>query len=192
MIAGPNGSGKSTVTKKLELDATKIHIVNPDIFAKGLTHIEDTYERSMEAARQCQGLREHLLAQHVSFGFETVGSTEEKVEFVSRAKDAGYRVVLLFVTTSDPEINISRVADRVRRGGHDVPDDKVRRRYLNSMNLLHLYIDLADEAMVYDNSGISPEIALTKKDGEVRISTEFLDCGWVKEFILPWFGSEMA
>ena len=146
----------------------------------------------MEAARQCQRLRERMLAQHVSFGFETVGSTEEKVEFISRAKSAGYRVVLLFVTTSDPDINIIRVADRVRRGGHDVPDDKVRRRYLNSMNLLHLYIDLADEAMVYDNSGISPEIALMKKDGEVRISTEFLDRGWVKEFILPWFGSEIA
>lgn len=187
VVAGPNGSGKSTVIKTMALHRSELPVVSPDIYATGLTRIEDTWERNVEAVRQCEAIRERLLAQRKSFAFETVGSTEDKAGFVARAVASGYRVSVLFVTTSDPRINIGRVADRVRRGGHDVPDDKVVTRYHRAMALLHRYLELADEALVYDNSGDHPVLAVNKTDGEVTVSPGFTDCHWVVEYVKPWF-----
>lgn len=187
MIAGPNGSGKSTAIEALALHRSGLPVVSPDIYATGLTHIGNARERNLLAAKHCEAIRERLLAQRESFAFETVGSTKGKVEFVSRAVASGYRVSVLFVTTSDPSINIERIADRVKRGGHDVPEDKVVERYHRAMALLHRYLELADEALVYDNSGNSPALAVSKTDGEVTISPGFTDCRWIAEYVRPWF-----
>lgn len=187
MIAGPNGSGKSTAIEAMALHRSGLPVVSPDIYATGLTHIEDARERNLLAARHCEAIRERLLAQRESFAFETVGSTEGKVEFVARAVASGYRVSVLFVTTSDPNINIGRVADRVRRGGHDVPEDKVIERYHRAMTLLHRYLELADEALVYDNSGDSPVLAVSKADGKITVSPGFTDCRWIADCVRPWF-----
>lgn len=98
-------------------------------------------------------IRHQLLAAHVSFTFETVMSSADKVEFMRKARSAGFRVYLYFVATEDPEINIARVQHRVRMGGHPVPQDKIVSRYHRSLELLADAVTHADRAYIFDNSG---------------------------------------
>lgn len=98
-------------------------------------------------------LRHKLLEQKVSFTFETVMSHPSKVTLLAEAQQAGYRTYLYFVATDDPAINISRVRNRVRLGGHDVPEDRIVTRYHRSLELLLDAIHQTNRAYVFDNSG---------------------------------------
>ena len=98
-------------------------------------------------------VRRKLVANHQSFTFETVMSSPDKVEFLRHAKANGFRIYLYFVATEDPEINVSRVANRVRAGGHDVPHDKILSRYERSLELLSDALRVANRAYVFDNPG---------------------------------------
>ena len=183
VIAGPNGSGKSSITKELDIsDKVGGLIINPDIYAEKLD-IADSLERSIAAAKIAEEDRESLLRKGVSFAFETVGSTRNKVDFINKAKDAGYRIFLIFITTGDPQINISRVEQRVRMGGHSVPCEKVKSRYERTMNMLSEYLELSDEACLYDNSGEHPHLVLRKKGEDVRVIRNPDKVQWVKALI---------
>lgn len=98
-------------------------------------------------------LRQKLLEEKTSFTFETVMSHPSKVDFLEQAQRAGYRTYLYFVATDDPAINISRVRNRVRQGGHAVPEEKIASRYLRSLDLLMDAIHHTNRAFVFDNSG---------------------------------------
>lgn len=98
-------------------------------------------------------IREKLLHNQTSFTFETVMSSADKVDFLHRARQRGFRTYLYFVATEDPQINIARVAHRVRTGGHPVPEEKIVSRYHRSMNLLASAVRNASRAYVFDNSG---------------------------------------
>lgn len=98
-------------------------------------------------------IREALLAQKVSFTFETVMSHQSKPEILEKAQAAGYRTYLYYIATKDPEINVSRVAYRVSQNGHDVPADKVISRYERSLNLLLRAVRASNRAYLFDNSG---------------------------------------
>jgi predicted ABC-type ATPase len=112
------------------------------------------------------------LNQRRGIAFETVFSHESKVEFIVDAKSAGYFVRLFFVGTESPEINIRRVNQRVSRGGHDVPIDKIRSRYGKSLANLAPAIALVDRAYVFDNSVDLEEAILFAKtsDGVLKKS----------------------
>ncbi|WP_298017945.1 zeta toxin family protein [uncultured Castellaniella sp.] len=97
-------------------------------------------------------IRRQLLAQRISFSFETVMSSPDKVDFLREARQAGFRTYLYYIATEDPEINVSRVKYRVSAGGHDVPRDKILSRYENSLRLLARAIKASDRAYVFDNS----------------------------------------
>lgn len=81
-------------------------------------------------------IRHKLLAAKMSFTFETVMSSPDKVTFLKKAQEAGYRTYLYFVATEDPDINVARVQYRVQTGGHPVAEDKIRSRYTRSLALL--------------------------------------------------------
>ena len=98
-------------------------------------------------------IRHKLLERGTSFTFETVMSSADKVLFLQKAQQRGFRIYLYFVATDDPIINISRVRNRVRLGGHPVPDDKVITRYARSLDLLLEAIRYSDRAYIFDNSG---------------------------------------
>lgn len=98
-------------------------------------------------------IRHKLLERGISFTFETVMSSADKVLFLQKAQQRGFRTYLYFVATEDPIINISRVRNRVRLGGHPVPDDKVITRYARSLDLLLEAIRYSDRAYIFDNSG---------------------------------------
>jgi predicted ABC-type ATPase len=109
----------------------------------------DSYLASVLA----DAVRRELLEEGQTFTFETVMSSRDKVEFMKEARSRGYRVYLYFVATDDPEINLDRVRRRVMLGGHSVPDDKVRKRYMESIDLMTEACDVAHRAYIFDNSG---------------------------------------
>ncbi len=98
-------------------------------------------------------IRRKLLEAKTSFTFETVMSSRGKIDFLREAQAAGYRTYLYFVATESPEINLSRVANRVVDGGHGVPREKVISRYSRSLALLPAAIEASDRAYIFDNSG---------------------------------------
>ncbi len=97
-------------------------------------------------------LRQKLMEQKISFTLETVMSHQSKVELVAQAQAAGYRTYLYFVATDDPAINISRVQNRVKLKGHDVPEERIAPRYHRSLELLMEAIRHTNRAYIFDNS----------------------------------------
>lgn len=156
VFAGPNGSGKSTLT-----DAYKIEgiYINADEIKK-VRRCSD-----LEAATEAELLREDSVSAGRSFTFETVLSTRRNLDFLIRAKDAGYHISSVFVLTTSPEINVLRVRSRVCDGGHDVPADKIRSRYKKAFDNISELAALSDECRIFDNSGI-PQIIFLKIGSE--------------------------
>lgn len=105
--------------------------------------------------------------KEITYTVETVMSHPSKLEFMRKAREKGFRIYLYYVSTSSPEINVGRVATRVQRGGHDVPEDKIRSRYYRSLEQLHKAILLSDRAYIFDNSG-SAYKWLAEYDGETK------------------------
>lgn len=119
-------------------------------------------------------LRHKLLETKSSFTFETVMSSPDKIEFLAKAQQLGYRTYLYYVATGDPEINVARVRSRVEFGGHDVPDDKIRDRYHRSLALLYEAFKYSYRAYFFDNSRAEGEhfLIASALDGELKIESE--------------------
>lgn len=153
IIAGPNGSGKTTITEAL----LKHHwlegceYINPDNMAKELGDWNNP-EYSLEAARNASVLREKLLLEGASVAFETVFSAPDKLDYLKRAKQAGYFIRLFFVSTSSPAINASRITKRYLVGGHEVPISKIVSRYYKSIQQAVDSVQYVDRLDVFDNS----------------------------------------
>lgn len=154
IVAGPNGSGKTSTTIQLlqnEWTAQSLYI-NPDNIAQEKFGDWNSPEAVLQAAQYATQLRYDCLAQQRDFVFETVFSSEEKLEFVQKAKASGFFVRIFFVCTSDPEINVRRITHRFLEGGHEVPISKIISRYFKSLVNMGKAIHIADRAYVYDNS----------------------------------------
>lgn len=153
VLAGPNGSGKSTLTNYLIAAGVDFgEYINPDEIASALSAPEP--QRSKRAQEIADYHRDRCLTERLNFSFETVMSHPSKIEIMLRAVDAGYDVTLYFVCTSDPEINIRRVQNRVSLGGHDVPRDRIVARYWRSLNLLCHAALVARRSVLFDNSAL--------------------------------------
>lgn len=154
VIAGPNGSGKTSVTQKFlhHKWAEGTIYINPDQIAKDKFGDWNSPEAVLEAAKYCAQWREKCLSEKVSFVFETVFSADDKIEFLIRAKKAGFFIRLFFISTSHPSINAARIAKRVMEGGHDVPIRKIISRYTKSIINCETISRLVDRLYVYDNS----------------------------------------
>lgn len=154
VIAGPNGSGKTSVTSKIlhhEWMEDSIYI-NPDIVAQEKFGDWNSREAVMQSVHYCEELREQCLMDRKSLIFETVLSVNDKVDYIRRAKEAGFFVRLFFVCTDSPTINASRIAHRVMEGGHDVPITKIISRYMKSLSNCCIASRLVDRTYIYDNS----------------------------------------
>ena len=112
-------------------------------------------------------VRRKFVSLNRSFTFETVMSSPDKIDFLQSARASGFRTYLYFVATQETEINISRVANRVRKGGHDVPTDKIISRYHRSLGLLSDAIAASDRAYVFDNSGSQIEFIAEFANGQL-------------------------
>ncbi len=148
LIAGPNGSGKTTF---VERHLNHYEFVNADIIALAMnpTNPDSVAREAMFAA---EAKRKDLLQQGKTFVAETVFSHESKLELLREAKQAGYNVQLVFICTEDPTLNAGRIKQRVAKGGHDVPMDKIAPRYARSIANAQAAVLLVDRLHVYDNT----------------------------------------
>jgi predicted ABC-type ATPase len=155
IIGGPNGAGKTTFGQRLipELFGL-LDFVNADIIARGLSPVSPesvAYEAGEIMLRRLRMLGENRR----DFGFETTLSARTYARWLRDWCASGYEFRLLFVSLDNPQLSIQRVAERVRRGGHFVPDETVKRRFkLGIKNFFELYKPLSDAWSVYDNTRV--------------------------------------
>jgi len=119
---------------------------------------------AIDAGREVLRRAENFLAKRESFLVETTLSGNTYIRMMKRARSLGYRLRFLYVGTSSVEINIQRVKSRVKRGGHDVPEQDQKRRYPRSLENLPKALDLADEAIIFDNSTFDGHNKVIVKD----------------------------
>lgn len=157
IIAGPNGAGKTTFAREfLPQEAGCPVFVNADLIAAGLAPFAPETAAVRAGRLMLQELQRHFAARE-SFAFETTLSGRGYLRHIRRWQAAGYRVKLIFLQLDSPEEAIARVAQRVRQGGHDIPEAIIRRRFAAGReNFERLYAPLVDAWVLYDNAGATP------------------------------------
>jgi predicted ABC-type ATPase len=150
VLAGGNGAGKSTFYTQF-LKPRNMVFVNADHIARQLNP-DDTISVSYAAARLAGNIRKQLLRDRKSFCFETVFSHPSKIDFLARAKAAGYEIILVFIHLDHVALNKARVLQRVSEGGHDVPKNKIASRLPRTLKNIKATIELCDRVELLDNS----------------------------------------
>ncbi|HEY9311525.1 AAA family ATPase [Williamsia sp.] len=166
LIVGPNGSGKSTfVAETLSAHLPQSVFVNADIIARDRWP-EAPEASSYEAAKIAESLRTRLIDAGRSFIAETVFSHPSKLELITQAQRAGF-IVVVHVMIVPEELAVQRVRQRVRAGGHAVPEVKIRQRYVRLWPFVATSIARSDEATVYDTAGgVAPRVVAEFFGGE--------------------------
>jgi predicted ABC-type ATPase len=174
VLAGPNGAGKSTVAPALLKETLGIaEFVNADTIARGLAAFDPALV-ALEAGKIMVRRIRDLAAQRATFAFETTLASRSFAPWLGRLVKGGYQFHLLFLWLPNEEFALKRVANRVRQGGHGIPEETVRRRFRAGLkNLFSLYLPLATTWRVYDNSEARPPRLIAW--GEGRSATTVLD-----------------
>jgi predicted ABC-type ATPase len=115
---------------------------------------------------------EASIRAHQTVGVETVLSTDKYRRLVVAAKEHQFEFRLIFVMLQSPDLNVQRVRLRVGKGGHDVPETKIRERWGRSLAQLPWFLEHADQAVMFDNSGPRPQLIGKKQNGMVTIDTD--------------------
>ena len=153
VLSGPNGAGKSTLAPWLLRDGWGIRdFVNADEIAKGLSGFQPE-SVALQAGRLMWERLEELAVNRKSFAFETTLASRTYAAWIVKRRAEGYQTRLVFLWLPNAEMAIQRVTDRVRVGGHHIPDDVIRRRYAGGLrNLFELYLPLIDRWQVLDGT----------------------------------------
>ncbi|HUY26085.1 MAG TPA: AAA family ATPase [Candidatus Binataceae bacterium] len=165
LVAGPNGAGKTSSARKLLGEV--LEIVNPDVFAARLSpHAPEN--AALGAGREAIKRTRILIAQGGTFAVETTLSGRSFAATVRLAQSRGFSVGLIYIGLASARLAIARVRDRRTRGGHDVPAQDVRRRYVRGLRNLSGFAVIADRALFFDNSSSTHPLRriLELNDGE--------------------------
>lgn len=159
VLAGVNGSGKSSLLGALLTDRG-VHYFNPDIFTRQLMKLDPS--RSLEDANSLawhagKTQLEEAIANKTSFNFETTLGANTIPRLLAEAAQAGLEVAVWYCGLADPELNIRRVAARVAKGGHDIPEEKIRARWVSSRENLIRLLPFLTDLRVFDNSAEAHE-----------------------------------
>jgi len=167
IIAGPNGSGKSSAYGMASVDEPlgSIWIINPDLLTKRISEQErlEGHAANLASVERIERWLYASIDAHQTIGVETVLSTPKYRKLVEQARTRGFSINLIYVFLDSPDLNVTRVRTRVRKGGHDVPEDKIRSRRLRSFREFGWFFAHADRVDVYDNSGATPRRVLAKR-----------------------------
>lgn len=173
MIAGPNGSGKSSLYSGTEIEAfdQSIWIINPDLLTERIRKVEKLAqeEANLEAVIRIEAWLEASIRAHHTIGVETVLSTDKYRRLVLEAKNRQFEFRLIYIVLASPDLNVERVRLRVKKGGHDVPETKIRERWFKSIHQLPWFLKRSDQAWIFDNSGAAPLQIGLKQRGNITI-----------------------
>lgn len=174
IISGCNGAGKTTASYSLlpeMLNCTQF--VNSDEFAKGLSPFHPE-KASIQASRYMLMKFKYLLERQQDFAIETTLATRTLLKMAQKAQRAGYTVTLLYFWLNSPELAVERVRARVEAGGHDIPEETIRRRYQVGIDyFFHYYAPMCERWILADNSQIPFRvIAQGTKDEVISINDE--------------------
>jgi predicted ABC-type ATPase len=169
VLAGPNGAEKSTAAPVLLRDALGVtEFVDADVIARGLSAFEPEGVAIAAGRLMLCRLRDQA-RQRATFAFETTLASRTYAPWLMGLKTGGYHVHIVFLWLPSADAAVARVAARVRAGGHDVPEETIRRRYRAGLsNFFRLYCSLADSWRFYDNSAISGPRLLAAGSGQAE------------------------
>lgn len=159
IIAGPNGAGKTTFAREfLPNEAGCPVFVNADLIAAGLAPFAPETAAVHAGRLMLAELDRHFSAGQ-SFAFETTLSGRAYLRHIARWRSAGYRVELIFLRLASADEAVARVAQRVKQGGHNIPEAVIRRRFDAGLsNMAQFYAAAVDEWALYDNSNEHPRL----------------------------------
>jgi len=167
IIAGCNGAGKTTASFTILpeiLDCKEF--VNADEIAKGLSPFQPE-KVAFEAGRIMLNRIDELFKNQENFAFETTLATKIYKQKIKFAKENNYNTTLLFFWLRNSDLAKERVKTRVKEGGHNIPSDVIERRYINGIkNLFHIYLEIVDQVLIFDNSEGKPILIAEKNFGE--------------------------
>lgn len=175
ILAGPNGSGKSTLYETRIAPSFCAPFINADIIQRD--ELNDTdMKAAYKSAQIATERRDDLIRQHKSFVTESVFSHPSKLDLIADAKKEGYRVMVFHICLEHPDLSVARVDERVKEGGHPVPEDKIRQRYDRNGPLIRKAALLSDLAHIYDNSKLNqpPERVMSFKEGRLSFVSAHL------------------
>jgi predicted ABC-type ATPase len=156
ILAGPNGAGKSTFSRLPELEG--LPFLNADDIER------EQASGPLTAGRTLLARIGELAAGRNDFIIETTLAGKWLVSHLTTLRGMGYQIHITFVWIGNDDLAVMRVASRVRNGGHNIPENVIRRRYKRGMqNFWQLYEALSDTWALYDNSGDSPELVADKQ-----------------------------
>ncbi len=168
VIAGPNGAGKTTFATEFLPDFVKCReFLNADLIAAGLSPFAPETQ-NVRAGRLLLERIAELSQAEADFGFETTLAGRTHAKLLSDLKSSGYHIELFYLWLPSPDLAVHRVAERVAEGGHDVPEDIVRRRYVFGLqNFFRLYSPRVDSWWLYDSSCIPPIVIAENQNGRL-------------------------
>lgn len=164
VLGGPNGAGKTTLarssfTELLDSD----HFLNADEIAADINP-EAVTDVSVAAARQLLQQRQEWIELGKTFVIESTLASRGLLQSLRMASERGYRIELVYLWVSDPDICIQRIADRVSQGGHYIPPDVVKRRHELGKQMLAAYLDVSNDTDIFDADGSPRLIARRRHD----------------------------
>lgn len=177
IVGGPNGSGKTTFVKQFLPEYVNVrNFVNADDIAVGLSPFAYS-SMNIKSGKLMLELIDEYVRKKESFGFETTLAGKRWLKMMRELKDAGYYVFLFFLDIVSAELALSRIKYRVESGGHDIPEETVRRRYVRSRaNFWYNYKEIADNWYLFDNSSKNPVvIANSIKDMLTILNPKYYD-----------------
>ena len=159
IIAGPNGAGKTTFALTyLRGEARRLPFLNADLIAAGLAPFGSRHSDVLAGRLMLEEI-DRLIAEGRSFAIETTLAGRGYLRRIEQWRRMGYRVTLLFLSLPSPGLAIERVRQRVAQGGHNIPEEVIRRRFEAGLKNLHdVYSARVDDWVLFDNSGLVPVV----------------------------------
>ena len=176
IVAGPNGAGKTTLAREYASE-TGIPYVGADAIAETIS-ADNPASARMEAGRQFLRIVDEYLSQRESLVVETTLSGRTFRHTIAKARDAGFDVSIAYLFLESADACMARVTERVRKGGHHVPDADVRRRFARSVvNFWTIYREMADNwVLLYNGTGRLQDVAAGSHENvSIRETTLFDD-----------------
>ena len=181
LIAGPNGAGKSTFYDTVLKPRIAAPFINADLIQR-----DELRDSSMEASYRAAGIagvrRAACIDAGKSFVTETVFSHPSKLELLIDARARGFRLFVFHLGLLSADLAVARVQERAKEGGHPVPENKVRERFVRNAPLIRTAVLMADRAAVYDGSGLNepPGLLLRFERGRIEYRQDVLPA-WCQE-----------